>query len=612
MRPRPPFMRGGGASASREDFHVSKNAIIPGFGHRLVRLVRESLRAAVSPRRADHSARRVAMTISCRDVDSIPKVARAGEIFEHQGRRVQMMHEGTLVEAGGYYGDWMTRVIRGLRGHHEPQEELVFHHLVARCRPGTTIVEIGAFWAFYTNWYLGAVAGSTAVCLEPDANNMDCGQRNLALNGRSATWINACVGRDHAESVSIRRESDGSVVSVPCHSLDSLLDLVGRRPVEMLHVDCQGAELPLLESLGRVVGDGALRFVVVSTHHASISGSPTTHQDCIRQIECLGATILCEHTVEESFSGDGLIVASFHPADAAITLPAISRNEPRRSLFPPGGARGVVLAETNVGPMLVFEDDTIIGRALRQGGSFEEEVVADVVRFLRRCHGFRPRLFVDVGANIGTHLLRGLRDGTFPRGVGVEMDRDNFRLLTTNVHLAGCEDRVRLVHAAVSDHIGEVSMEVAPGNLGDHRVRLEGASAAAAYDEHDRDVRRVDAITLDALEADSGAMFDGGTLVWIDTQGHEGQVLAGAGRILARADRPCVVVEFWPYGLDRCGGRERLFRFLRECRVLYDIRRPGWEHGPAVNAADLEQLYDRILGAAGEERLVFTDLLCIP
>jgi FkbM family methyltransferase len=591
---------------------VPPDAILPAIPRRLVGLVQRSLFGAAHPRDTDATARRVAMTIGCRDADPIPKVPRAGAVFEHQGRLVQLMHEGTLVEAGGYHGDWMRRIIRELRGHHEPQEELVFHHLVARCRPGTTIVEVGAFWAFYTNWYLGAVAGSSAVCLEPDAANMACGQRNLALNGRSATWINACVGSEHAEALAIRRESDGATVSVPCHSLDSLLDLTGRRPVEMLHVDCQGAELPLLISLGRAVQEGLLRFVVMSTHHASISGSPTTHQDCLRQLEHLGATILCEHTVEESFSGDGLIVASFHAADAAIELPAISRNEPRRSLFPPGGDRPVVLAHTNGGPMLVFEEDTVIGRALRDHGSFEEEAVADVVRCLRRRHGFRPRLFVDVGANIGTHLLRGLRDGTFPRGVGVEMDRGNFRLLTANVHLAGCENRVTLFNVAASDRIGEVSMEVEPGNFGDHRVRLQNEAAAASYGEHDREVRRVGATTLDALETDSHTRFDEGTLVWIDTQGHEGHVLAGAERILARERRPFVVLEFWPYGVERCGGRERLFRFLQRCRAVHDMRSPGWETRPAVTATALEQLYDSILARAGEERLTFTDLLCIP
>jgi FkbM family methyltransferase len=477
-------------------------------------------------------------------------------------------------------------------------------------------VEIGAFWAYYTNWFLGAVAGSSAVCVEPDAANMACGTQNLALNGRSATWVNACVGRDHAEAVTVVRESDGATVTLPCHSLDSLLDVVGRRPIEMLHIDCQGAEAAFLASLGSAAREGLLRFIVVSTHHASISGSCTTHQDCLRQLEDAGAVILCEHSVEESFSGDGLIVASFLRDDAAIDLPTISRNTAHESLFGrPGATPGtprVALARTDNGPMLVFEQDTTIGRMLLERGSFEEAIVTDVVRFLRHRHRFQPGLFVDVGANIGTHLLRALRDGTFPRGIAAEMDADNFRLLTCNVSLNGCQDRTQLFNVVVSDTTGSAVMEVSGDNLGDHRIRVDKATAADACGERGRPTRAIAATTLDGLESRCGEVFEDHTLVWIDTQGHEGHVLSGAERILGRDRPPYIVVEFWPYGIDRCGGRERLFRFLHRCRSVHDIGSLGWETRPATNVATLESLYERILADDGTRRLAHTDLLCVP
>ena len=77
---------------------------------------------------------RIAMTVSCRDADPVPKVAGAGEIFEREGQRLQLMHEGTVVKADSYHGPWVTEIIRRLQGHHEPQEELLFHHLLAHCR----------------------------------------------------------------------------------------------------------------------------------------------------------------------------------------------------------------------------------------------------------------------------------------------------------------------------------------------------------------------------------------------------------------------------------------------------------------------------------------------
>lgn len=277
-------------------------------------------------------AERVAMTISCRDSDGIPKVPQAGEVVEGDGTALQIMHEGTKVRAGGYQGDWMVEVIRSLRGHHEPQEELLFHAILRHVRPNTAIVELGAFWAYYTNWFLGAVPGATAVCLEPDEANLALARENLALNGRKASVIHGCVGRHHG-TVNMTTETTGKTIAVECFDAAALFQRIGGIPVEILHMDVQGAELPFLESMAEVPVGRLVRFLFVSTHHAAISGSPHTHAECVRQLRKLGATILVEHDIGQSFSGDGLIVASFQPDDAGIRLPAISRNRPEHSLF---------------------------------------------------------------------------------------------------------------------------------------------------------------------------------------------------------------------------------------------------------------------------------------
>lgn len=261
---------------------------------------------------------RVQLTVSCRDTDSVPKVPSAGQVVEIPGGRVQIMHDGSMVMAGGYHGDWMIEVIKSLRGHHEPQEELLFHHLLRYVRPGTLVVELGSFWAYYTNWYLGAVPGSRAVCVEPDASHLEVGRCNIALNGRVAEFINALVGEATSPGAS----------GLECLDMDGLLDRIDSSPIEVLHMDVQGAELPFIRSMPRAAKAGRVRFVVVSTHDAAISGSATTHADCIRELELCGGTILAEHSVAESYSGDGLIIASFQAADRGIRLPEVSRKYP--------------------------------------------------------------------------------------------------------------------------------------------------------------------------------------------------------------------------------------------------------------------------------------------
>jgi len=278
---------------------------------------------------------RIDMTCSCSDAEQIPKVSDAGKVLDINGQRTQIMHEGSKVIAGGYYGEWMIRIIENLRGHHEPQEELIFHHILRHVRPGTLMVELGAFWAYYSNWYLGAVPGSTAVCVEPDENNLECGRHNLTLNGREALLINACIGERYLSSFTIRRESDQKTVNVPCHNMESLLEVLDGQPIELLHIDAQGAELPFLSTASSAIERGLVRFLLVSTHHESISGSSSTHQDCLQEILAMGGTILAEHSVEESFSGDGLIAASFLKSDCGFCLPKMSVNRAEDSLFGP-------------------------------------------------------------------------------------------------------------------------------------------------------------------------------------------------------------------------------------------------------------------------------------
>ena len=88
-----------------------------------------------------------------------------------------------------------------------------------------------------------------------------------------------------------------------------------------------------LRSIKNFKKRGQLRFVFVSTHHHLISGSRTTHDDCVSLLTDLGAVILVDHSIAESFSGDGLIVASFKVEDSTLKLPEISRNSVQNSLF---------------------------------------------------------------------------------------------------------------------------------------------------------------------------------------------------------------------------------------------------------------------------------------
>jgi FkbM family methyltransferase len=263
---------------------------------------------------------RIGLTVSCRDTDPIPKVPGAGDVTDG----VQLMHNGVKVVEGGYYGEWMTEVIRVLRGHHEPQEEVAFHavieRLAATAGDAPVMVELGSFWAYYSLWFKQRLPHGRAFMVEPDPAYLDVGRRNFELNGFEGTFHQAAIGRAKAAPAPFECESDGQTRPVPVEGLASILDRFQLPHVDVLFSDIQGFEWPLLDGGRDVLASGRIRFLVVSTHHHVISGDPLTHQRCLELLRELGAHVILEHTVAESYSGDGLIVVSFDERDRDLTV----------------------------------------------------------------------------------------------------------------------------------------------------------------------------------------------------------------------------------------------------------------------------------------------------
>lgn len=285
------------------------------------------------PEMAKDGKHRIAMTVSCRDSDYIPKVKGAGSTKKIKGTEYQLMHNGLLVESGGYFGDWMSEIITTLKGHHEPQEEKIFYELLKRLPAGAAMIELGSFWAYYSIWFNKAIKNAVNYCCEPDPENQKLGQRNAAINdAKNIHFIAAAAGKDDGQEISFKPEDDRPAVTVPIRSIDSLMKEQKIKQLDIVHMDVQGAELASLEGAEKAIKQGKIRFVIVSTHHYMISGDTRMHEKCIEFIKKRGGHIIAEHAIHESFSGDGLIAASFFPEDKDLTID-ISENRLDAMLF---------------------------------------------------------------------------------------------------------------------------------------------------------------------------------------------------------------------------------------------------------------------------------------
>jgi FkbM family methyltransferase len=279
------------------------------------------------------NATRADMTVSCRDCDPIPKVPDSGKVISFEGKPVQIMHNGVRVVAGGYYGDWMTGIIERLRGHHEPQEEIVFHEVLKHLQPSATMLELGGFWSYYSLWFKSQHGDQRqAYVVEPDPNHIAVGRANAMLNNQKITFVQAAVGAEPISAVTFATESAGDI-RIPQISVPSLLREYRISKLDILHCDTQGAETAIIRSCAALLRGNVVRFGIFSTHSHHISGDPLTHQRCLAMLKDFGGTILAEHDVHESFSGDGLIAAYFGHEPLRWKEPPISRNRYSTSLF---------------------------------------------------------------------------------------------------------------------------------------------------------------------------------------------------------------------------------------------------------------------------------------
>lgn len=226
--------------------------------------------------------------------------------------------------------------------------------------------------------------------------------------------------------------------------------------------------------------------------------------------------------------------------------------------------RDTLTVKTQQGLLTVFSADKVIGKSLYCRGEYELDWVRRVARLLDE-HGrlSRQGTVLDIGANMGVISIGMLLDGLFEKAIALEPDPANFALLGRNIRQNDLEARFACLAHAASDREAKLEFELSGDNYGDHRIRMGGGSGAERYDESGRKVIEVPAAPLDRLLGLVPAEFaERVALVWIDVQGHEGQVFKGGERFFRR-DIP-VQAEIWPYGIRRAGMEARTFCALAQ------------------------------------------------
>jgi FkbM family methyltransferase len=196
--------------------------------------------------------------------------------------------------------------------------------------------------------------------------------------------------------------------------------------------------------------------------------------------------------------------------------------------------------------MLVTPCDPGLSQQLYVWG-WRESVETDFVR------GFLQEndVVIDIGANIGFYvILEAESIGPGGRILAVEPSGNNIALLRRNIALNGFEDRVKYVHAAISDKSGEGTLyltkhynlnSMSPEKL-DKFTDIVGTETVPVFGFGD--LLQANGLTMSEVN-----------LIRMDVEGHEVAILRGMAEYLDKAVNLGILMEIHPELIEEMHGK---------------------------------------------------------
>ena len=204
-----------------------------------------------------------------------------------------------------------------------------------------------------------------------------------------------------------------------------------------------------------------------------------------------------------------------------------------RAFFRAMGANGALIVGDFSDHRLAFRPGENIGDNLLFKGEWQRDEIKRALSFATRSSSFpKAAVFVDVGANNGTHTVYAMRSGHFVRAVSIEPEPENFRLLRMNLLLNDLEGDVTACRKAAGDVAGVATLNLSGRhNSGGHTLLVTNDAAGKI---------EVEVARVDDILASAGTNPRDVGMVWIDAEGFEPQVIYGMPQIVAAGAPICL------------------------------------------------------------------------
>jgi len=213
--------------------------------------------------------------------------------------------------------------------------------------------------------------------------------------------------------------------------------------------------------------------------------------------------------------------------------------------------------ETRVGPMAVYKNDNLISLSLAVFGEYSHAEVMIMNRYLNE-----DSVYLDIGTNVGYHALA-IGKMAKCKVLGFEPHPNHFTVAAYNCQ----NDPVKLFNAAVGKTDGTV------------RIDTFDPAENKNYGEVKIDENCTDGVEVQLMKIDS-LKLDNCTLMKIDTEGQELNVLKGAAKTLKKF-RPVIFYEAigdkdWPKVYDHLEklGYKQYWVGVRVKPTLHEPLRP--------------------------------------
>jgi len=269
-------------------FNVYFNQLAAGHSKRLKGLLQngENLVEQMREDKREYWRDRINNVLSSEDNADIERVKTAGQLIDNQLH----MHNGIQVDPMSYYSLPLLQMLMENKGVHEPQEEKIFQEVLKTIpKEGSkTMLELGAYWAFYSMWFLQKFPDANCFMVEPEKENLFYGKKNFKLNNMSGKFIHAGIGKNS--------DTHNNTITV-----DEICKKNKIEFLDILHADIQGYELDMLHGSKKLLSEKRVGYIFISTH------SNELHQQCYDFLKD-EYQLVASANLDESYSWDGILV----------------------------------------------------------------------------------------------------------------------------------------------------------------------------------------------------------------------------------------------------------------------------------------------------------------